>query len=64
MTTVGELYDFCSGNYGRHTAIRFKGTSYTYRDMGDYASRLANSFLEMGLKKGERVAFIKSNLPQ
>ncbi|HEY9152613.1 MAG TPA: long-chain-fatty-acid--CoA ligase [Anaerolineales bacterium] len=63
-TTVGELYDFCSGSYGKHTAIKFKGTSYTYREVGENAYRLANAFLALGLQKGERVAFLMANCPE
>jgi fatty-acyl-CoA synthase len=62
--TVGELYDSCMGNYGRHTAIKYKGVSYTYREMGEKAYRLANAFLTLDLQKGERVAFLMANCPE
>jgi non-ribosomal peptide synthetase component F len=63
-TTVGELYDSCSVSYGRRTAIRYKETSFTYREMGENAYRLANAFLALGLKKGDRVAFLMANCPE
>ena len=63
-TTVGELYDACAGNYGKHTAIKYKGAAYSYREMGENAYRLANAFLALGLQKGERVAFLMANCPE
>ena len=63
-TTVGELYDSCSASFGQRTAIRFKETAITYREMGENAYRLANAFLSLGLKKGERVAFLMANCPE
>ena len=64
QTTVGELYDSCSLNYGRHTAIRYKDTSYTYQQMHQNAYRLANAFLALGHQKGQRVAFLMANCPE
>jgi long-chain acyl-CoA synthetase len=33
-----------------------EGVSYTYRQLGESANRLANSLIDLGLKKGDRVA--------
>ncbi len=33
-----------------------KVSSYTYRELGESANRLANSLIDLGLKKGDRVA--------
>ncbi len=63
-TTVGELYDSCVNHYGSHTAIKYKDLSVTYRQMGDAAYRLANAFRELGVQKGERVAFLMANCPE
>lgn len=38
--------------------------SYTFRQMGERASRLANALLNMGLNKGDRVATIIPNTPE
>ena len=62
--TVGELYDSCASNYGPHTAIKFKGRAYTYQEMGENAYRLANAFHTLGLRKGDRVAFLMANCPE
>ena len=33
-----------------------EGSSYTYRELFESVNRLANNFIELGLKKGDRVA--------
>ncbi len=62
--TVGELYDRCVACYGDHTAIRYHGRAITYRSMGENAYRLANALGELGLQKGDRVAFLMANCPE
>ncbi len=54
-TTVGDLYDRCVTSFGDATAARYADRSYTYREVGDQAHRLANALHELGLKKGDKV---------
>ncbi len=62
--TIPELYDRCVEFYGDRTAITFNDKSYTYKEMGHYANCLVNAFLDMGLKKGDTVAFLMANCPE
>ena len=62
--TVGDLYDRSVQFYGKHTAITFGDISYTYCQMGDKANRLATAFQDLGLKKGDKVAFLMANCPE
>lgn len=62
--TIGDLYDRCVEFYGDHTALTFGERSYTYREMGRYGDCLANAFQSIGLKKGDRVAFLMANCPE
>ncbi|MBW1852026.1 MAG: AMP-binding protein [Deltaproteobacteria bacterium] len=39
--------------YGKHFPA---GSSYTYRELSEAVNRLGNSFISLGLKKGDRVA--------
>jgi len=39
--------------YGQHFPA---GSGYTYRELSDAVNRLGNSFLSLGLRKGDRVA--------
>ncbi len=63
-TTVGDLYDTCVRSYGDAVAIRHDGASLTYRELGDQAYCLANALDRLGLKKGDKVAFLMVNCPE
>ncbi len=62
--TIPALYDRCVQFYGRHTAITYGDVNYTYNEMGEYANRLANAFQRLGLKKGDKIAFLMANCPE
>jgi len=63
-STVGELYDRCVDFYGDHTAIIHGTRSCTYAEMGTNANCLARALQELGVKKGETVAFLMANCPE
>ncbi|TMB87877.1 MAG: long-chain fatty acid--CoA ligase, partial [Chloroflexi bacterium] len=46
------------------TAIRFFGRSITYRELDAAANRFANALIDLGVKKGDRVALFMPNCPQ
>jgi len=46
------------------TAIRFFGRSITYRELDAAANRFANALIDLGVKKGDRVALYMPNCPQ
>ncbi|MFQ5420468.1 MAG: AMP-binding protein, partial [Anaerolineae bacterium] len=64
QTTVGRLYDTCVQSYGRHTALKYHGRAHTYAELGSNAARLANALHNLGLRKGDRVAFLMANCPE
>lgn len=43
------------------TAIVYEGHRFTYRQFNERVNRLANALLELGLKKGDRVALLSPN---
>lgn len=45
-------------------ALRFYGTDLTYRELEEEINRFAQGLLELGLKKGDRVALFMQNCPQ
>jgi fatty-acyl-CoA synthase len=63
-TTLGDLYDSCVLHYADEVAIKYQDKAITYREMGNIALRLANAFQAIGLKKGDRVAFLMANCPE
>ncbi len=62
--TIGELYDRCMEFYPDRTAIVMQDKSLTYREIGDKAKRFENALQSMGLKKGDKVAFLMANCPE
>ncbi|MFV0275650.1 MAG: long-chain-fatty-acid--CoA ligase [Parahaliea sp.] len=45
-------------------AIRFQGSSITYRQLADRVARLAGALRQLGVKPGDRVAMLSLNSPQ
>ena len=43
---------------------KFGDTKLTYRELNELANRLANALIDMGVKKGDRVALYMPNCPQ
>jgi acyl-CoA synthetase (AMP-forming)/AMP-acid ligase II len=62
--TIGDYYDRCVESFGKEIALTYKDQSYTYNEMGEKANRIANAFQKMGLKKGDKVAFLMANCPE
>ena len=46
------------------TAIVFEDKRYTFSQLNERVNRLANSLLKMGVRKGDRVAFLQVNCNQ
>jgi len=45
-------------------ALIFQGASMTYGDLDGAVNRFSNALLELGVKKGDRVALLMPNIPQ
>ncbi len=63
-TTLGNLYDACTTYYADQVALKFEGQSITYRQLRENAYRLANAFQSIGIKRGDKVAFLMVNCPE
>src|SRR5579872_1159187 len=50
--------------YPKRVAIRFYGRSITYRELNLLANRFANALIDLGVRKGDRVALLMPNCPQ
>jgi len=62
--TIGDLYDRCVQFYGERNAIVAGTQRYTYKEMGQNASRIVSVLQGLGLKKGNTVAFLMANCPE
>ncbi|MBW1681932.1 MAG: long-chain-fatty-acid--CoA ligase [Deltaproteobacteria bacterium] len=59
--TIGELYDRCVDFYRDRVAITCGDQNVTYGEMGEKADRLVSAFQDLGLQKGDTVAFLMAN---
>ncbi len=50
--------------YPNHTAIEFYGKKTTYRELEEKTNQFANALLQLGVRKGDRVAVMLPNIPQ
>ena len=62
--SLPEVFDEAVAKFGDKTAIIFYGKKISYRDLGDQVNRLANALHDLGVKKGDKVAFLLVNCPQ
>lgn len=62
--TCADLYDRSVAAFRRNTAILFNDERYTYDELQKNAYSLANALSKLGLRKGDRVAFLMANCPE
>jgi fatty-acyl-CoA synthase len=58
---VGYLLTNAANRYPDTTAIFFEGRKFSYREFGERVNSLAQAFLELGAKKGDKVAAMLYN---
>ena len=62
--TCADLYDRSVAAFRQNTAILFNDEKYTYDELQKNAYSLAHALNKLGLKKGDRVAFLMANCPE
>jgi len=62
--TIGGYYDRCVEFFGDRVALTFNDQSCTYREMGEKANCFLNALQQLGLTKGDRIAFLMANCPE
>ncbi len=63
-TTIHETLSFTARQYPNHPAYHFQGKTLTFREIDQISNRLANALIDLGVKKGDCVAFMLPNIPQ
>jgi len=63
-STVGDLYDRCVHFYGNRIALTHGARSVTYAEMGRNAKCVARGLQDLGVRKGENIAFLMANCPE
>ncbi|WP_236687260.1 AMP-binding protein, partial [Geobacillus sp. ZGt-1] len=56
-----HFFDRAVALYGDKTAMICSGRTVTYRELGERVSRLANGLRGLGVRKGDRVAYLAPN---
>jgi long-chain acyl-CoA synthetase len=63
-SSLADLLDTAVARFGDKVALDFYGATTTYRELGDQVSRMATVLLQLGVRRGDRVALVMPNCPQ
>lgn len=64
VKSVNELFDEATEKWNDRTALIFYGKKISYRGLRDRVDRFAAALFALGIKKGDRVAFLLLNSPE
>lgn len=62
--TLGELIDRAAETWPDHEAIVYEDKRVSYRQLQERANRLAGALFKLGVRKGDKVSVLFTNLPQ
>ncbi|MBW2441469.1 MAG: long-chain fatty acid--CoA ligase [Deltaproteobacteria bacterium] len=62
--TIPQALARTAENFPNHTALNYMGKKITYKELNDLVNRFARALLEMGIKKGDKIAVCLPNIPQ
>ncbi|MBN1883520.1 MAG: long-chain fatty acid--CoA ligase [Deltaproteobacteria bacterium] len=62
--TLPEALTRSREKYPKNTALIFQGYTVTYEKLDEMVNRLAAAYIDMGVKKGDRIAILLPNLIQ
>ena len=61
---MGDILRRSAIKFPNKNALIFEGSGITYQELNDRVNRLANSLLNLGIKKGERISYLLHNGPE
>lgn len=64
VKTLGDLIDRAAELWPQREAVVFEGERISYRKLQGTANKLAVALLKLGVRKGDKVAVLFTNLPQ
>ncbi len=62
--TVGQIFEETVASLKKREAITYEGKSYSFREVDEQASRVANGLKALGINGGDRVAMMLPNIPE
>jgi long-chain acyl-CoA synthetase len=63
-TTIPECLTATAKRFPNNPAYYFHGTTQTFKDVDTLSNQLAHALIELGIEKGDRLAFMLPNVPQ
>ena len=63
-STIHETLTATAKQYPNNPAYYFQGSMLTFQDIDLLSNQLANALIDLGVKEGDRVAFMLPNVPQ
>ena len=64
MTNLKSMLEKVARRYGQKTAVVLGEHRLTYVELDEASSKVANALIEMGVKKGDRIAMLLANSPE
>ena len=61
-SAIADLIRLQSDRLPEKVALHFEGKDFTYRDINERSNRAAQALYSLGLKKGDRVAWLARNV--
>ena len=62
--TLGNVLSQTAGKYPHQTALLFYGKKITYAELDALVNKFAHALIDLGIRKGDRVALMLPNIPQ
>lgn len=59
-----DVFECVADKQPERPCVSFDGELFTYREFDDYANRFAHVFLELGVRRDDRVALVMRNVPE
>jgi len=63
-TLITEALTRSAKNFPNHTAMNYMGNRITYKQLDGMVNQFAKALMDLGIKKGDKVAVCLPNLPQ
>ncbi|MCD4727261.1 MAG: AMP-binding protein, partial [Pirellulales bacterium] len=64
IKSVGQAFDEATEKWAKKTAIIFYGNRISFEELREKVDRFANALFHLGIRKGDRVAFLLLNSPE
>jgi len=64
VRSLGQILEDAARKYKKKEALLFEGSAVTYRELDEFANKVANGLKSLGIGRGDRVAIMLPNIPE